>query len=170
MDEAQAFARAQRIETLLAAIQEHGNPIVRASAVELVRALLDLHRAGLAAMLDVLAEQGGPEHAIVAGLLKNDVVSQLLLLHGLHPVDLDTRLRQALERVSARLHAHGADVRLEQANPDGVRLRLTGDSPDVRTMLEQAILEAAPDVLHIEIIDGDARTARLSLPLLREAR
>ncbi len=155
-----------RIEALLAAIQEHGNAVVRASAVELVRALLEVHRAGLSAIMDTLAAHGEPGQAVVGSLLTNEAVSRLLLLHGLHPVDLVTRLRQALDRTGPALRARGAAVRLEHAGHDRVQLRLTGDGPEVRALIEQAILEAAPDAPDMEFID-DAHATRRPLPWLR---
>ena len=60
MDAAQFQDRMQRIEELIAAIQEHANPVVRASAVELVRALLDVHRAGLEQTFEQILHQGEP--------------------------------------------------------------------------------------------------------------
>lgn len=169
MDRDQFQERMQRIEELIAAIQEHGNPVVRASAVEIVRALLDVHGAGLADIFEQIVRQGEPGQAIVNELLKNDLVSRLLLLHGLHPVDLKTRLRQALDRSRSCLRAHGAEVELARATHEVVQLRLRGGTEAVHRLLEQAILDAAPDVLRIEFVDGDASAGSLvSLPLLEE--
>jgi hypothetical protein len=164
---AQFQVRMERIEELIAAIQEHGNPVLRASAVELVRALLDVHRAGLAEMLAKVERQGAPGQAIMNALLQDDLVSRLLLLHGLHPVDLETRICHALEAVRSALHAHGTHVQLESATHASIRLRLDGGGQDARKLLEEAILAAAPDVLCIEFVDGAPN--RVSLPLVRES-
>jgi hypothetical protein len=152
VDNAQFHGRMRRIEEMIAAIQEHGNPVVRASAVEMVRALLDVH--------------GEPGQAILNGLVHNDLVSRLLLLHGLHPVDLETRLRQALLQVRPLLQVHDADVQLIHADHDVVRLQVNGSGEDVHRILEHAILDAAPDVLRIEFVDAAA--SLFSLPLVRE--
>ena len=170
MDRHQFQNRMERVEELIAAIQEHGNPVVRASAVDLVRALLDIHRAGLADMLEHIVRQGERGQAIVNELLQNDLVSRLLLLHGLHPVDLPTRLRQALERSRSWLRVHGAEAEVERAAHEAVTLRVRGGGEEIYRLLEQAILDAAPDVLRIEFIDGDAPAGSLvSLPLVRES-
>ncbi len=166
MDNAQFHGRMRRIEELIAAIQEHGNPVVRASAVEMVRALLDVHGAGLAEILARIVGQGEPGQAILNGLVHNDLVSRLLLLHGLHPVDLETRLRQALLQVRPLLQVHDADVQLIHADHDVVRLQVNGSGEDVHRILEHAILDAAPDVLRIEFVDAAA--SLFSLPLVRE--
>ena len=169
MDNAHFHGRMQHIEELLAAIQEHGNPVVRASAAEMVRALLDVHRAGLAEMLAHIVRQGEPGQAILNGMVRDDLVSRLLLLHGLHPVDLETRIWQALDHVRPLLRVHAADVQLVEANHEAVRLRLLGGGEGVHRILEHAMLEAAPDVLRIEFVDADAPATRLlSLPLVRE--
>jgi hypothetical protein len=158
----------QRVEQLIAAIQEHGNPVVHASAVEMVRALLDIHHVGLAAILERVVRHGEPGSAILNEFLQNDLVSRLLLLHGLHPVDLQTRLQQALDQARPLLQVQGADVELTRATHEVVQLRLHGASENVHRLLEEVILAAAPDVLRIEFADADASTGSLlSLPLVR---
>jgi hypothetical protein len=169
MDAAQFQDRVQRIEELIAAIQEHANPVVRGSAVELVRALLDVHRAGLELILEQVTRQGEPGQAILNELLQNDLVSRLLLLHGLHPVDLQTRLQRALDPLRARLRTLGADVELISATHEAVELRVRSGSHDVHRLLEDAILAVAPDVLRIKFVDANAAAGGLrSLPLVAE--
>jgi hypothetical protein len=48
-----------------------------------------------------------------------------------------------------------------------IRVRLRGGGDGVETLLEQAILAEAPDVLRIEFVDALAR-GMLPLPLVRE--
>jgi hypothetical protein len=159
----------QRIEELITAIQEHGNPVVRASAVEMVRALLDVHGTAMGRIVAQIARQGEPGQAILNSLVQDDLVSRLLLLHGLHPVGLETRVQQALDRARPMLRAHAANVHLEQASHEVVRLCLQGGGDDVRRIIAQAILGKAPDVLHIEFVDADAPVSRVrSLPMVRE--
>jgi hypothetical protein len=170
MDSAQFQERMQHIEELIAAIQEHANPVVLASAVEVVRSLLEVHRAGLEQILEQVSRQGEPGQAILNELLTNDLVSRLLLLHGLHPVDLATRVGQGLDQARLQLRAFGADVELQQATHEAVALRVRGGSEHVHWLLEQAILAAAPDVLRLEFVNADDRDTRLvSLPLVRES-
>jgi hypothetical protein len=156
----------ERIEELIAAITEHGNPVVRASAVEMVRALLNVHRAALEDIVARIAEQGEPGQVILNSLVGNPLVSRLLLLHGLHPTDLETRVRRALNEVRSLLHARAADAEL--VSHEVIRVRLRGGGEGVETLLEQAILAEAPDVLRIEFVDALARGV-LPLPLVRES-
>lgn len=84
-------------------------------------------------------------------------------------MDLQTRLRQALDRSRSWLRAHGVDVELAHATHEVVELRLRGGTEAVHRLLEQAILDAAPDVLRIDFVDGDASAESLvPLPLVQE--
>jgi hypothetical protein len=102
--------------------------------------------------------------------MQSDLVTCLLLLHGLHPVDLPTRLQQAIEQARLRLRTYGAEVELEQASHEAVQLRVRGGSDEVHRLLEEAILAAAPDVLRIEFVDADnSDSRRLPLTLVHES-
>jgi hypothetical protein len=170
MDSASFQQRMQRIEELIATIQEHGNPVVRASAVDLVRTLLDIHRAALEEMLVQIVRRGEAGQAIMKEYLQSDLITCLLLLHGLHPVDLPTRLQQAIEQSRLRLRTYGADVELAQASHEAVSLRVRGGSGEVQRLLEEAILAAAPDILRIEFVDADTSdTGRRALTLVHES-
>jgi Fe-S cluster biogenesis protein NfuA len=168
VDSTQFQQRMQRVEELIAAIEAHANPVARASAVEMVRVLLDVHRAGLEQILEQVVRHGEPGQAIVNDLLESDLVSRLLLLHGLHPVDLNTRVMQALEQARPLLARQGASVELVEATHDVVRLSVAGGQ-GAHEMLERTILDLAPDVLRIEVVDADASASKLSLPLIRES-
>jgi hypothetical protein len=169
VDNAAFQERMQHIEELIAAITGHGNAVVRASLAELVRALLDMHRAGLEEIVARIGEQGEPGRAILNTLMDDTLVSRLLILHGVHPIDLETRVRQALNDVRRLLHAHAADVELESISREVVCIRHRGGGEDIQKLLENAILAEAPDVLHIEFIDADASArGAVSLPLVRE--
>jgi Fe-S cluster biogenesis protein NfuA/nitrite reductase/ring-hydroxylating ferredoxin subunit len=90
-------------------------------------------------------------------------VSSLLLLHGLHPLDLETRVAQALEQVRPYMRSHGGGVDLLEITGEGViRLRLEGTChgcPSSRVTLkfavEKAIYAAAPDAAGLEV-EGSA--------------
>jgi Fe-S cluster biogenesis protein NfuA len=92
---------------------------------------------------------------------RDDLVSSLLLLYGLHPLDLPTRIFQALEKTRPYLHSHGGNVEFVRLSDAGaVTLRLGGScnscAPSAATLqsaVEQAIYDAAPDVTVI-VIEG----------------
>jgi Fe-S cluster biogenesis protein NfuA len=101
-------------------------------------------------------------------------------LHGMHPLDLEARVGQALDAVRPALAGHGGSVTLLAVEDGVVRLRLEGNchgcpssAATMRQTIEEAILAKAPDVGAIEVeglvesvpaTDGDA--ARVALPVL----
>ncbi len=87
--------RIGRIEGLVHQIEQLPDPNAQATAQELMQLLLELHSAGLERMLDLIFETGTSGQALIDELAKDDLVSNLLLLHGLHPLDLETRVLQA---------------------------------------------------------------------------
>ena len=90
--------RIQRVETLLQDV-ERLPEAARACTREIVQTLLDLHGAGLEKILGRLADAGPIGMAVIDDLGRDDLVGSLLLLYGLHPLDLETRVRQALDKV-----------------------------------------------------------------------
>ena len=81
-----------RIEALLDACSVAG-PAARDRAEDLVREVLDLYGAGLTRILDAIAVYPGAVDAVA----RDDLVASLLLVHGLHPHDVTTRVRTALD-------------------------------------------------------------------------
>ena len=82
----------------------------------------------------------------------------MLLIHGLHPLSLEARLRQALEQVSPYMHSHGGNVELISLEGDFARLRLNGNCkscPSSRVTLELAVRKAleenCPDLAGFEV-------------------
>jgi Fe-S cluster biogenesis protein NfuA len=141
---------------------------------ELLQTVLDFHRAGLAHLLDLIHREGEVGCKIVEKVAQDALVGNLLLLHGLHPTDVETRTTEALERVRPFLHSQGAEVELMAIADDAVRLQLHQDGngypaslPMLRAAIEEAIATAAPDVRRIEFIDRSyPQTYRVSLPVL----
>lgn len=152
--------RIERIETLLHQLRAAGDPAVQASAEELVEILLDLHGAGLERMLDIVWEAGeAGERIIHEALPEDDLVSSLLVLHGLHPMPLGARVQQALETVRPYMHSHGGDVEVLDIRDGVVRLRLEGSCEScqastvtLKYAVEDAIYEAAPEIVDVEAV------------------
>jgi len=154
--------RIERIEALIQAIERSADPAVRASAQELVQAVLDLHGAGFARVRDRLEGSGGPGRSLLDELARDDLVGSLLMLHGLHPLDLESRAQQALDSVRPFLQTHGGEVELVGTEGGVVRLRMKGNcqgcpssSATLRDRIEAAIVEAAPDATAIEVVGPD---------------
>jgi len=158
--------RLGRVEELIAGLESTPDPAVRAQVSELIQTLLDLHGSGLERILGVVYDSGADGAAMIDQLGQDRLVSGLLLLHGLHPLDLETRVRKALEEVKPRLGLHGGSVELVEVRDDGaVRIKLEGNCngcPSSRVTLHSTIEEelyaAAPDITSLEV-DGAAEAA-----------
>jgi Fe-S cluster biogenesis protein NfuA/nitrite reductase/ring-hydroxylating ferredoxin subunit len=165
-------AAGERIEVLLEA-SAAGGVMARERAEELVRVMADLYGAGLERVLDLLYDKGRLDDEVLAALADDELVGSLLLVHGLHPYDVTTRVEQALERVRPYLGSHGGDVELLEVTADGVvRLRLLGScdgcpssSVTLTLAVEGAVEAAAPEVTRIEV-DASATEAESAGPLI----
>ena len=151
----------QSIEALLQRIEKANDPAMSAMAKELVQRLMEFHGAGIERMLEIVHQNAGAENAAIDSLGRDPLVRSLLLLYGLHPDSLETRVRQALEKTRPYLKSHGGNVSLISVdNAGAVTLRLEGSchgcassSATLKLAVEEAIYEAAPDVSAI-LVDG----------------
>jgi Fe-S cluster biogenesis protein NfuA/nitrite reductase/ring-hydroxylating ferredoxin subunit len=155
VDDREARERVARVEALLEAVESFVDPDERETATELAQALLDLYGEGLARLLRHARDESG--EALPEALASDELVSHLLLVHDLHPVALDTRVRGALEEVRPYLESHGGDVELLSVEDGVVRLRLEGScsgcpasSATLKLAIEEAIRAAAPEVEAVE--------------------
>jgi Fe-S cluster biogenesis protein NfuA len=153
--------RMQHLERLLSEAESAGDPASQARIQEITRGLLDLHGTALQRLLELVAGAGEAGNAILDAAAQDETVSPMLLLHGLHPLDLETRVRKALAKVAPYTASHGGNVELLSIGEDGVvHLRMEGSChgcPSSRVTLEstieQEIYAAAPEVTSI-VVEG----------------
>ena len=144
-----------QIEELLAALTARGQG---PAAEELVRLLVGLYGDGLAHIMSALAEDGDPGQ--LERLTDDPLVESLLLLHGLHPLDVDTRIQRALDRVRPYLGSHAGGVHYVGVTDGVARLRLEGNCDGcpssaitVQLAIEGAVQDAAPEVTEV-VVEG----------------
>ena len=131
-------------------------------------------------MLEIVHDSGRLDDEVLSRLAADDLVSSLMLVHGLHPYGVEERVENALIKVRPYLGSHGGDVELIEVTDDGVvRLRMLGScdgcassSVTLKLAVEGAIEAAAPEIIRIDvdtapkagstgIISVDSLTARL---------
>jgi Fe-S cluster biogenesis protein NfuA len=146
-------SKLQRLEALLREAEAFDDPAAQACTRQVVQAVLDLHAVGLERLI------GRMEPASLEECAGDDIIAGLLLLHGLHPLDVEVRVRQALDQVRPYLRSHGGNVELLEIGDGVVRLRLEGScdgcpssAATMAQTIEQAILAKAPDVT--VVVDG----------------
>jgi Fe-S cluster biogenesis protein NfuA len=171
--------RLKSIEQLTREIESTADPSLRASVQELVRLVMDLHGAGLERMLEVIRAPGDGGEVLIHKLGRDELVASLLVLYGLHPLNLEARVFQALDKAGTKLRSHEGDVELLSIEEGAVRLRLHANghgcgstAAALKEIVEDAIYQAAPDItaLVIEVADEEgAKDGFVPLEMLRAA-
>jgi Fe-S cluster biogenesis protein NfuA len=158
LDAREFQSRLQRLDALLCEVEESADPASAARTREIVQAVLDLHGTGLERILGHVESAGEGGAAILDACVEDDVVGGLLLLHGLHPMDLEARVLRALERVRPALRSHGGNVELVEVRDGVVRLRLEGNchgcpssAATMKMTIEEVVFANAPEVASIEV-------------------
>jgi Fe-S cluster biogenesis protein NfuA len=149
--EREAAERVAEVERLLDRLDGLPDPLARETATATVQALLELYGEGLRR---IVAGLGEPQ---ARALADDELVAHLLVLHGLHPVAVEQRVRDALVGVRPYLESHGGDVELLGVADGVVQLRLEGScegcpasAMTLKLAIEEAVLAAAPDVDRVE--------------------
>lgn len=162
-------ATGERIERLLEACSTAG-PLARERAEELVRLVVDLYGAGIRRILDRAYDAGVLTDEVIDSLADDELVSSLLLVHGLHPYSVEERIVRALDRVRPYLGSHGGDVELLEVTATGIaRLRLLGScdgcpssAVTLSLAVEGAVTAAAPEVVSVEVVEAPAPSSASS--------
>ncbi len=154
----------ERIEELLDNMQAGPH---RDTAEELVRLLIEMYGEGLERIVTEL------DSAQVTRLAEDNLVESLLLLHELHPLDVDSRVQRALDRIRPYLGSHAGGVEYLGVTDGVARLRLEGSCDGcassaltVKMAIEGAIQDAAPELSGIEVA-GVVEPAAPAAPLLQ---
>jgi hypothetical protein len=167
----------RRVEQLLDSLACTTEPQLRMHAEELVGLLVNLYGTGLSRIVSIVAAQPDAEAARLAGLMAEDeLVSQLLVLHGLHPLDIQTRVRAVIDDIRPTLGQPPPEVELVGVDDAGVvRLRWTaaaqsgcgssGCGSSGTQRLEAAIIGAVADVTAVEIQQAETRQGPALIPV-----
>lgn len=147
-----------RIEALLDGLSDSGDPAMAERADELVAAVVTLYGEGLGRIIERVSAAPGGEQ-LVRELAADGLVGNLMLLHELHPDDASTRIQAALDKVRPYLGSHAGGIEFVGVDDVGVaHLRLQGScdscpssSVTVQSSVERAVLEAAPEVVRVDV-------------------
>jgi hypothetical protein len=166
--------RLQEIGQLISSLDEITDKKAQASARELTQLIMEIHGTGLERMMEIFfAQNAGAE--TIDKLSQDRMVSSLLVLHGLHPDDMATRVARAVDQVATKLRKQEVEVHLIGVDGDTVRVRARtsahacgSTAATVRTEIEDAIYEAAPELgsLVIEGLEPKAANGFVSIDQL----
>jgi Fe-S cluster biogenesis protein NfuA/nitrite reductase/ring-hydroxylating ferredoxin subunit len=162
----QLIARVQELSEQLEGVQDFQ---ARAIADELVSSVIQLYGDGLERIFAALDDDMRDR------LAADGVVASLMLIHGLYPIDLETRVREALDSVRPYMESHGGDVELLGIEDGVARMRLVGhcdgcpaSESTLELAIKKALEETAPDLEGLEVEGVQARPApAFELPVIQ---
>ena len=158
----QAYGDAKRqgkhIQDLIERIEGLPDTGARELFQECLHSLLQLYGDGLARILQLVNNAGADGEKVRDALIHDKLVSGLLLIHGLHPIGMEARLRGALDKIRPYLQSHNGNVELLGVEGNVARLRLQGtcktcpsSSVTLELAVRQVIEEACPDLAGFEV-------------------
>jgi len=148
----------RRIQELMEKIDALPDASARDLVHECVTTLLAFYGQGLERTLQIIKRAGIGGQQVHDELIHDRVVSGLLLIHSLHPVALETRLRDAMDKIRPYMQSHGGNVEILGIDGDFARLRLQGacktcpsSGVTMELAVRHAIEEACPDLAGFEV-------------------
>ena len=165
----------ERIEEILSFLRAADDKAAVA-AEELVGLLVGVYGDGLGHIVAALGDAGPAGTALLAQLTDDPLVESLLLLHDLHPLDVDARIQRALDNVRPYLGSHAGGVEYVGVTDGVAHLRLQGScdgcpssTVTVQLAIEGAVMAAAPEVTDVAV-EGVTPPAPPSPALLQIGR
>jgi Fe-S cluster biogenesis protein NfuA/nitrite reductase/ring-hydroxylating ferredoxin subunit len=151
-------AYGERLQKLLAQVEALPYPGAKELIQDCMESVLGFYGAALKRILQVVSEDGSEGRKVFRNLIRDDVVKGVLLIHDLHPLNLEARLLEALDKVRPYLKSHGGNVELISLENNVARLRLQGtcqscasSSVTLELAIRHAIEQACPDLVHFEV-------------------
>lgn len=149
-----------RIEKLIQKLESAADPALRSTSRDLIQTVMELHGAGLDRILTIVSEARAAGVGLIEKLGRDELVSSLLVLYGLHPEDFETRVQRGLDKARQKLRSSGCGVELVAITGENVHVKITrGGSEDSSGVVREALLEAAPDAAEVMIDGGRAPAA-----------
>ncbi len=170
--ERNAEGMVKKLNALVEELEAYPDAEIREKTLDLVQIILALHREALrrlVATLDSLPEK----EQILSRITGDDVIHTILLIHGLSPADLQTRVAEVVNELRPFLISQGCDVELLGVDNGRARMRLMrsgqGAPPisALKSEIEKALAEVVPDLSGIEIegmselLDATAKAAAM---------
>ena len=147
-------ATGDRIEALLDDLGALPDRRAKEWAEEVLRLVTDLYGVGLARAVEIMGGENGRAR-VLEQLAGDELVSNLLWLHGLHPLSAQQRIERALAELNGSLGP--SDVRLlavdEEAGTARIRLLSEGSGSAkiaAEELVRRAVTKAAPEIEEIQ--------------------
>jgi Fe-S cluster biogenesis protein NfuA len=114
---------------------------------------MELYGAGLERITEIVFAKGEAGREILDQFGRDELVGNLLAANGLHPLDLEARVRRAVDKLRTKATVESLSV---EQGVIRLRLRASGSgcgssAATLKSAVEEAIYEAAPDLIRLEI-------------------
>ncbi|HEY4131267.1 MAG TPA: NifU family protein, partial [Gemmatimonadaceae bacterium] len=155
----EARNRVAKLDALLEQLETIPDAASRDAALGAVQGLVEFYGEGLTRVVRHVNQScdESASTALAGAFAEDELVSHLLLLHGLHPNDVRDRVEGALESVRPYLASHGGNVELVRIDGGVARVKLSGSCHGcaaseltLRAMVDDAVLAAAPELRGVE--------------------
>jgi len=172
MDHQHTREQVEHIEVLLRRFEDSPDKSARDNAGELIQALMDVHGAGLARIIETISEQGLTGRNILKKLADDPIVGGLLALYGLHPVSVADRVRAAIAELQTALQTHQATLEIVSIERASARLRLItagsgchSGGAELKQLVQDSLIGAAPELTRVEIEEVTPEPTPVLVPL-----
>ncbi len=163
VDDQELQSGMQRLGDLLQEVDSIADPKTRAKVGQIIQGIMEFHGAAFTRILEQISSSAGAGRAAIDEMAKDELISSLFFLYGVHPQPLEMRVQAALDSARPYLASHGGNVELIGITDEGiVRLRMEGSchgcpssAVTMKLNIEKAIYERAPDVNGIQV-EGQA--------------
>lgn len=166
-------ARSAEMREQVRRIETCSDPATRNAALALVRSVMDLHQSALERMLDIIEQTSAESARIVESFTHDPLIHSVLMLHDLHPHDLETRVTRALAQLQPKLQRHRAEAKVTNIAEGAVRIFLevplqhSSASATLKSSVEQALTDAAPDAQITVETTADLNSSFVPIDALR---
>lgn len=118
-------------------------------------------------MMEITFSQDAAGAELIDRLGADRTVSSLLVLHGLHPDPMETRVQQAITQLAGELRKQDVEVQLLAIDEGNVRILARTNAHacgstagTVRASIEEAVFAAAPEIASLTIEGLEPKSAR----------
>jgi Fe-S cluster biogenesis protein NfuA len=141
-------------------------------ALTAVSGLAEIYGQALARALDLA------DPALVERMLTDELITHLLVLHGLHPEPVEKRVARVIEGLQAALSTRGGEIELAGIDHAvaTVRVSLHGcgsSAAGIERAVRDAVLTAAPELADVTTVPAERPSSATFVPLdalMRPAR
>ena len=172
IEEQQVHKHAREIERIIREVESVTDAELREKVATLVDSLLSFHSSGIGRLMQIIAAEGDEAASLLDKIAGDRLVASLLLLYGVHPLSFETRVRHAVDGLRSNPNLSSSAIQLLGITDRVVRLRLVQENhgchssqQTLRSAIEEALYEAAPDIDEIQFLDDVQQTSVSFVPL-----